>query len=363
MDKQLQSLYVDILLCSSRAVTATTASALTDNNISHDKFTRMLASKDFKSSDLWVATKKTYKEFEADGGLLIVDDSNSEKPYTDENSVISWNWSSKENRPVKGINFVTLLYSSNKGSVPIGFEVVVKDTEALNKKTGKMRPKASVSKHQHFRNLVWHALLNGVKFKHVLADIWFCSAENLIFIKYTCHQEAIMAVKGNRMVALSEEDKVAGMYVRIDSLDLGEGKTVWLKGVDFPLRLVRQIFKNEDDSTGVLYLVSTDLGLTDLQIQAIYQKRWKVETYHQSLNENCSLTKSPTKTPRTQIAHLFASLCAFTRLERATKLLQSTHFAFKQKIYIEGLKTTMRVLYDQYNTVNYKVDIPGGAPA
>jgi hypothetical protein len=95
MDKQLLSLYIDILLCSSRAVTATTASALTDNNISHDKFTRMLSSKDIKSSDLWQAVKKTYKEFEDDDGVLIIDDCISEKPYTDENIVVAWHLSSK----------------------------------------------------------------------------------------------------------------------------------------------------------------------------------------------------------------------------------------------------------------------------
>jgi len=334
-------LYVDYLICSTSYTTATGLSRLTDNALSHDKVTRFLSSKDFTNADLWLKAKSLYKSIEDDAGVLIIDDTIEEKPYTDENEVIAWHFDHKHGRSIKGINFVSVLYEASKGSVPLGIEPVRKDTTVKDKKTGKDRRKASVSKQQHFRSLIVGAIKNNVNFKYVLNDIWFTTAENMIFVKIECKKHFIAAVKGNRKVALSETDKKLGKFVRIDSLELEEGKTVWLESLDFSLRLVRQVFKNEDGSTGVLYLVSSDPELTDEQITTIYKRRWKVETYHKSIKCNASLAKSPGKTSRTQLNHLFASLCGYIRLESISKLIGNNHFALKHKIYISALKAAM----------------------
>lgn len=126
---------------------------------------------------------------------------------------------------------------------------------------------------------------------------------------------------------------------------------VRLEGVDFPLRLVRQVFKDEDGSTGALYLVSSDIELTDEQITTTYHRRWRVEEYHKSLKSNVSLAKSPTKTVRTQANHFFASICAFIRLEAISLVTRLNHFALKNKIYIEALKTSFRELEKLKNQI------------
>ena len=134
-------------------------------------------------------------------------------------------------------------------------------------------------------------------------------------MKLDLKKEFIMALKSNRKVALSEDDKSNGKYQRIDQLDLPEGipQIIYLEGVPFPLHLIRQVFTNEDGSTGVRYLVTSDLTLDANQIIAIYQKRWKVEEYHRSLKLNASLAKSPTRTETTQ-TNLLSPL--FGRLSR-----------------------------------------------
>ena len=362
MDMSLE-LYADYLICSTSYTTATGLSRLTDNAISHDKVTRFLSSKDFNSADLWMKAKPLYNAIKSDDGVLIVDDSIEEKPYTDENEVISWHWDHKHKRSVKGINFVSLMYESNERSAPIGFEPVRKDLLVPDKNTGKLKRKASTSKQQHYRDLIKAAIANNVKFRYILNDVWFTSAENILFAKVACGKDLIAAVKSNRNVALTEEDKALGKFVGIDSLELGEGKTVRLEDLDFPIRLVRQVFKNEDGSTGVLYLISTDLELTDEQITTIYKRRWKVETYHQSIKGNASLAKSPGKTPRTQVNHLFASLYAYIRLENITKLTGKNHFALKQKIYFEALKTAMRELQKLTTQIFSQTENSATAPA
>ena len=71
----------------------------------------------------------------------------------------------------------------------------------------------------------------------------------------------IIGLKSNRVVALSEDDRKKGQYQNLSSLNLkdGEKRTVFLKDIPFPLALITKIFKNEDGSTGSLYLVSKDL--------------------------------------------------------------------------------------------------------
>jgi len=96
-------------------------------------------------------------------------------------------------------------------------------------------------------------------------------------------------------------------------------QTIYLEGVPFPLVLVCQVFTNEDGSTGVRYLVTSDLTLDADQITTIYQKRWKVEEYHRSLKQNASLAKSPTRTETTQTNHVAAALWSFVKIDRTAK--------------------------------------------
>ncbi|PWU16262.1 MAG: hypothetical protein C5B45_00885 [Chlamydiae bacterium] len=56
-----------------------------DSQISHDKITRFLSKGQFDSKDLWRYIKtEVRKQEQESGGVLIIDDSIEEKPYTDE---------------------------------------------------------------------------------------------------------------------------------------------------------------------------------------------------------------------------------------------------------------------------------------
>ena len=130
------------------------------------------------------------------------------------------------------------------------------------------------------------------------------------FIRLDCDRHFMMALKSHRTVALSEEDKKQGHFTRIDELQLLEQKPVlgWIKGVDFPVLLHRQIFTNKDGSIGILYLACSDLNCDRTAIETIYQKRWKVEVFHKTLKSNTGLANSPTKCIRTQSNHIFIKI-------------------------------------------------------
>ncbi|MCS6909502.1 MAG: transposase [Anaerolineales bacterium] len=197
-----------------------------------------------------------------------------------------------------------------------------------------------------YRDLLQQAVKNRIPFKYALNDIWFASAENMNFVKLTLKKEFVMPLKGNRKVALSVEAKKQGRYRRVDTPELEPMKPVlvYLEGVEFPLLLVKQVFTNEDGSTGIQYLVTSDTTLEGNGIATIYQKRWNVEPYHKSLKQNASLEKSPTQTVTTQTNHFFAALCGYIKLELLKGDTKLNHFALKSKLYLRAIQSAFDAL-------------------
>ena len=147
------------------------------------------------------------------------------------------------------------------------------------------------------------------------------------YIVQECPIHFITEIKENRLVALSEQDKKAGKFVNIRSLELeGLTRQVHIPQVDFPVLVTKQVFKNQDGSVGYRYLASDDLNLTYLSMTTIYKKRWKVEEYHQSLKSNAAFAKSPTKTERTQVSHFIASVLAYVKQEALRIRTQLNHY-------------------------------------
>jgi len=341
----LLDLYVDYLIASMSYTTATGMSKMLNNKISHDKITRFLARSNYQPSDLWKISKKIVRN--SDQGYLILDDTISEKPYTDENDIICYHYDHSKGRSVKGINFVTALHYNNETSLPVSYDIVRKTTEKIDTKTGRKKRVSPISKNEKFIGLIDISVKNKVPFQYVLTDTWFSSVRNMKTIKNVYHKDFVIPIKKNRNVALSEKDKNKGLYVRVSSLGFDEGstRTVWLEGINFPITVAKQVFKDEDDSAGgELYITTNDATLTYDQITAIYKKRWKVEEFHKSLKNNASLAASPTKTVKTQENHIFASMCAFIRLEGISLHRKQNHFCLKSDLYIKALKQAYKVL-------------------
>jgi hypothetical protein len=85
MNKDLLELYSDYLLSSSSHATATGLSRMSEGRISHDRITRFLASEEMDSRALWRLVKPLVRQVEeGDDGVLPIDDTIEEKPYTDD---------------------------------------------------------------------------------------------------------------------------------------------------------------------------------------------------------------------------------------------------------------------------------------
>jgi hypothetical protein len=325
--ENLSDLYIESLMTNVGQVTCTGISAATEGKIGHDQFSRLLSSGYFNEQYLWTKAKPVCEEIRSDDSVFIIDESVEAKPYTDESELISWHFDHCLGRAIKGVSFLTGLYYSNEVSVPAGVEFV---TKIRDTKEGK--PKSEEGKNVLFRKLVGHAFRN-LDFKYVLADSWFGNSENMRFINQR-QGLFVLAIKSNRKVAQSLEDKQQGRYTSIKDMRL-EGRTavVYFEKLDFPVIVMCQVFKNGDD-TATLYLASNDLSLSFDQLTTIYKKRWKVEEYHKSIKSNTSFAKSPTRRKTTQKSHFIASIVAFNKFELLKIRSGKNHFATKNYINI-----------------------------
>ncbi len=347
MNKDLLELYSDYLLSSFTHATATGLSRMSEGRISHDRITRFLASEEMDSRTLWRLVKPLARQVESeDGGVLVIDDTIEEKPYTDESELVCWHYDHSKGRSVKGVNLISALYHSDGASIPVAFEVVKKSEWVFNEKKRRWQRKSPRTKNELYRKMLSACQSNRLRFAYVLSDVWYSASENMTYIKEGLKKEFIMPVKTNRKVALSLEDKKRGLYERVASLEL-ESDTVcevYLEQVGFPLLLAKRVFKNEDGSEGVLYLVTSDATLDHERMTTIYQRRWKVEEYHKSLKSNASLAKSPTKTIRTQSNHVFASIWAFVKLERMKMTTKMNHFALRSRLCVKAVQAAFQEL-------------------
>lgn len=336
--EKILDLYTDYLISQNKYATSTGLSDLLNGAISHDKVTRFLNGDKLGSKELWEYIKSAVRHNEKQGGALILDDSIEEKPYTDENEIMCWHYSHAKDRHVKGVNILSCLVQYGDISLPIGYKLVHKDVRFSDIETKKVKRKSSVTKNEYFRELLAYATVNNVLFDWVLADNWFGAKDNLQYINDEIKKKFIIGIKANRTVALSKNDKIKGRFTKVSKLNLQDGRAieVWIKGIDFPVQLIKKVFTNEDGSIGVLYLVSNDLSHDADYLYLIYQKRWKIEVYHKSIKQNASLALSPTKRVISQSNHIFSSLIAFCKLELLKVKTATNHFAMKYRLLLKA---------------------------
>ncbi|MCB0664956.1 MAG: transposase [Saprospiraceae bacterium] len=349
--QKLLDLYSDYLLSTFDQATATGLSKLMDGAVSHDQVSRLLSGQTLDSKDLWQTVKLLVKQHRSQTACLIFDDSIIEKPYTDENPLICWHWDHTKQVAVKGINLLSAFYHSRAPDqdlplrIPVAFELVIKTVMFSDLKTKKVKRKAEVTKNEMMRQMISQCIHNQLTFRYILADSWFSSADNMLFIDRK-KKYFIFDLKSNRQAALSEKDRNQGHWTRIDQLSIADNTPVkvWLKDLKIPVLLTKQVFINKDQSTGVRFLVTNDFSLSDDDFTTLYKKRWSVEEYHKSLKQNAAISQSPTRTVNTQSNHLFASIFAYTKLEQLKFTSHMNHFAMKSKLYLAAIKAAFKEL-------------------
>lgn len=243
MKTDLLDIYSDYLISQNHYATATGLSALFDGEISHDQVSRLLRSGEYGSKELWSYIKSEVRRHEQDSdGVLLLDDTISEKTYTDENAVNCWHFSHAKGRHMKGLNLLSCLVRYGDIALPIGYEIVKKDILYSDIETRRTKRKSSISKNEMFRDLIQQAVSNHVRFDYVLADSWFGSKANMTFIHQNLKKRFIFGIKSNRCVALTQHDAQRGQYQQVNTFEWkdGDANTVYLKDISFPVQILKK---------------------------------------------------------------------------------------------------------------------------
>jgi hypothetical protein len=354
----VRNVYIDALLSSGPGRLTATHLSRVETSFSHDQFTRLLRSEAACKEALLHQGTRLLREHCAEGiRLLILDDTIIEKPHSALSEAVGYHYDHSQGRTLRGINVLSALWSDEALSVPLMVEVVEKMVCGRDEK----RRPVWASKHPKndmFRDLVTRVLKSPARaVDYVVSDIWFASTENMDFIKEDMGVDFVMAVKGNRLVALTKKDADSGTWRPLQTIKLGRGALrCYLKGLDFPVLVAREVFKNGGDANcGTLYLATSDLELRGADILGLYQRRWKIEEYHRSLKQNCCAGGAQVYHPQAHQSHLRLAAFAFIRLEKARCRLDKNHYQLlreinelKTKHALKAIRQTIHVNQNKY---------------
>lgn len=377
---ELMDLYSDYLLSSPAVVSAVVMVKVLNDSYSHDAVTRMLAQPELSQHTFWKQVKKVIRQVESNEGVISVDDSIEEKPYSTENDLISWHYDHSQGRSVKGINLVTFTYvqelaDKTKVKLPVAWELVRKDqlVEKTEKKDGKFITRqvrqASVSKLQLVKDrLSILVQQNQVKCKYIVFDTWYSSADLMKHIVTSLQKHFVCALKDNRLISFdtTEASEKSKTWVAVAQADLEPSRVyrVRLKDIPFTCYLIKKVYHNLDGSTGVQYLLSSDSSQDVQDIDQTYQKRWSSEDLHRSLKQNTALEKMPAKMACSQANHIFGSMLAQVKLEVLKIATKQNHYALKKQILIESLKSAWKYVQDLKQWASEKnINFPNFSPA
>ena len=118
------------------------------------------------------------RAIEDDAGVLIFDDTIQEKPYSDENELISWHFDHSKNRTVKDINLLNCVSRSRRYPA-VTYNLLGKPVVYRDAKTGAWKRKSNLSKNEHLRRMLAVCQRNQAAYRYVLADSWFFSQREL----------------------------------------------------------------------------------------------------------------------------------------------------------------------------------------
>ena len=167
-------LYTDYLLSSTGPTTATGLSRLLDGALSHDRITRWLSQGTYGPAEVWRQAKPLIRQAEArrpaeEFAVLIVDDSVLEKAHTDANELICTHWDHSQQRYVKGLNFVSLLYQAGELALPIAVELVRKTVPVYQPKTQQTSYQSPFTKNEYLQHML-RVAQPQVAYRYLLAD-------------------------------------------------------------------------------------------------------------------------------------------------------------------------------------------------
>ena len=284
--------YINFLIAAQKVFTCTEAARCqpeTPTTPAHDAFTRLLKRQPLDTEALW-RDAQTIVDMEK--GILVLDDTTLDKPYAKNMDLVTYHWSGKHHRVVKGINLLTLLWSDGEAHIPCDFRVYDK-------------PTGGSTKNESFREMLEVAMERGFKPDWVLFDSWYSSLGNLKLLR-SLGWRWLTRLKSNRLV-----DPDGNGNVQVRDLEIpAEGRVVHLKG--YGMVKVFRVFSKDGEAE---HWATSDLDMDTGVRSTLGLRGWAVEEYHRGIKQCCGVEKAQVRGAVAQLNHICCSIRAFIRLE------------------------------------------------
>jgi hypothetical protein len=285
--------YINFIIATPRDVTATEAERVqpeSTNAPAHDAFTRLLQCLEPDAETLWQESK-TQIDFKS--GILVLDDSTLEKPFSKFNALVYQHWSGKQKAVVSGINLITLLWTDGVRCVPVDYRLFDKDRD------GK-------TKNDHFSDMLIKAHERGFHPKLICFDSWYASIDNLKLVR-SLGWHFLTRLKANRQIRIGGSKLQA---VSETGLTGGDGTVCWLKGFG-EIKIFRV---RATDSTSEYWATSLR-EMTEQERETAAGSAWRIEMYHRALKQQRLIERAQCRRLRPVMNHIGLCLRAFVRLE------------------------------------------------
>lgn len=284
--------YINFVIATPKQLTATKAARVqpeSRNAPAHDAFTRLLERLEPDAETLW---QEAETQINVKGGVLVLDDSTLDKPYSARNALVYRHWSGKHHAVVSGINLITLLWTDGQRAVPCDYRIFDKDTD------GK-------TKNDHFAEMLLEADRRGFSPELVCFDSWYSSIENLKLVR-ALGWHFLTRLKSNRKV---NPDKT-GLKPVSEIFVSASGRTVWLSGFGL-IRLFRLIDKDGNAE----HWAASILEMSEQSRRKFACRAVQIEQYHRGIKQYCLIERSQARRRRPWQNHIGLCLRAFLRLE------------------------------------------------
>ena len=285
--------YINFIIATPRDVTATEAERVQPESKdapAHDAFTRLLGRLEPDAETLWEEAKT---QIDLSGGILVLDNSTLEKPYSEFNALVYRHWSGKQKEVVGGINLITLLWTDGVRCVPVDYRIFDKDTD------GK-------TKNDHFSEMLMTAFERGFNPQLVCFDSWYGSIDNLKLCR-ALGWHFLTRLKANRQIRVS-----GGTLQAVSEAGLcgGDGTTCWLKGFG-----EIKVFRVRATDGASEYWATSLRAMTEAERETQAKSAWRIEMYHRGLKQQCLIERAQCRRRRPVINHIGLCIRAFVRIE------------------------------------------------
>ena len=226
--------------------------------------------------------------------VLILDDSVIKRNRSKSVELLARVYDHVEHRFQKGFTLLTLGWSDGYSFIPTGFNMLSSASgsnrynemdDTIDHRTNgyRFRKESMLHKTEAAIKLIENALKAGIQADYVLMDTWF-TTEPMIQAVLDTGLDTIGMVK-----QLKQRYSFQGTSYTLPELrkfvDFSGGRNIFGALVvktktGIPVKIV--FVRNRNNKSECLYILSTDLSLSDAEIVRIYGNRWSIECFFRS---------------------------------------------------------------------------------